>query len=460
MYDAPCTYIADSRKASSRKKAPGQGEAILQARVETLEVELKRLTERIEQLVQVAQLAQPAQPAQPAQSAPSAAVDALAGEVKDVRPRAGRWHHNATNDLPPLHDVLPLVEDYLATMNAILPLFDPAALLAMVQSWYTSPEARNATTWAAIHVVLALASRARTGDTPPLSVWGSTAEHVGKAQSVLTEVITRDTDLLTVQVLLGLVMLFQGTHDLQPASILIATAMRLAQQLGLHKSSSSSSSELRHLDGRAAAVQRSRVFWIAYLLDRDIGLRIGQAPVQHEADIDLDWPADARGEDSAGWVYLGDGLGDDVAAMNFFRARVELARIEGDVYNALLSVAANHATVEARAQKVAGLGQALDAWMASIPRAFHPGRLAETSPLATLRPFCVLYSAHLTCMCLIHQAHPAHPLWEESLQSLGRGAAVGRRPPVLLLPPALLDTSRDFMRLFVSVPRKDVSFIW
>lgn len=81
-----------------------------------------------------------------------------------------------------------------------------------------------------------------------------------------------DAELLHVQVLIGMVILFQGTRDLKPATMLIAIALRLAHELGLHTRRS-----VGYLDA-TQVLERDRVFWIAYILDRDISLRTNRPP--------------------------------------------------------------------------------------------------------------------------------------------------------------------------------------
>ncbi|EPE08097.1 short chain dehydrogenase reductase family [Ophiostoma piceae UAMH 11346] len=404
VYDSACTYVSASRKTRPGKKEPAKAEAALQSRVATLEAEIKLLSEKVEKL------------ANPAFNAGATQGSCLDAEMEQVRQISGSGR-NTTRDLPPLQEVMPIVEQYLATSNSILPLFYPPTLLDTVRRWYWFPDSRNAKTWAVINVVLALAFRFNDADVASPNPTKRTAEHVNNTQSVLTEVIMGDTDLVSVQVLVGLVMLLQGSQDLGPPTILIATAIRLAHRLGLQTRRSSV-----HLD-RRLALQRSRVFWIAYVLDRDISMRIRQTPVQQEAEIDLDLPSNEPG-DQAG--------------------------------------------VEERTQHVVDVGNMLDAWMASIPHDFHPGSLSAGSQLGFSRPLCVLYSARLTCLCLVNRAHPWNPVWVQGLQNYGRSAVAGKNPSspepssVLLLPLAwqtLVDESRDYMRLFVSVPRKDASFI-
>jgi hypothetical protein len=181
-------------------------------------------------------------------------------------------------------------------------------MLKSVHNWYRYPDQRDCASWAANNVVLALAYRGSN----PIEMFSTktTAEYVNKAQSVLTEVMMRNVSLINVQVLAGLVMLYQGAQDMGPPMMLVATALRLAHTLRLQSRRSS-----EHLDA-LDALQQNRVFWIIYILDRDISMRIKQAPLQQDIDINLDLPPEEPDEDKAGFVFSADGR----SRLNFFRA--------------------------------------------------------------------------------------------------------------------------------------------
>jgi hypothetical protein len=83
---------------------------------------------------------------------------------------------------------------------------------------------------------------------------------MSNVQSVTTELMAWSGDILGLQVLLGMVILFQGTTNPQLAIVLIGSAIRLAQSMGLPSTRAS--------DDPNESAQRRRVFWIAYILDK------------------------------------------------------------------------------------------------------------------------------------------------------------------------------------------------
>jgi hypothetical protein len=148
--------------------------------------------------------------------------------------------------------------------NLVIPLFHQPTFMKMLRGWYTDRTQRDRGTWAAVQIVMALGFR-----TPRLTATDSPAVQTEKAdvclknaQSIVSELVTRDGDLLGVQILLGIVMLFQNSRDPKPAAVIIGTAVRLAHRLRLH------AQESAQFFTAEEAEQRSRVFWIVYTLDK------------------------------------------------------------------------------------------------------------------------------------------------------------------------------------------------
>lgn len=166
--------------------------------------------------------------------------------------------------LPTRSDTLPIVERYFQNANNVIPLFDQSSFMQLFNEYYTNSASCTRVKWAAIQVVVALGLRTPDAEAsrrnPELLTMGD--ECLKNAQSVLSDLVTHDEDLLGLQVLLGIVFLLQYSSDHKPASVVIVSAMRLVHRLELH-----SSEPAQHLSPEDV-VQRSRVFWIAYALDK------------------------------------------------------------------------------------------------------------------------------------------------------------------------------------------------
>ncbi|KIW84453.1 hypothetical protein Z517_03703 [Fonsecaea pedrosoi CBS 271.37] len=463
LHDSVCAFGAASRKARTRRRESSEDIAVLREQVEGLESSLNQALRRIEELQSLMPRWETDSEIQAV--SPSIPEDNVPLLQKELLP-------NARMELPPRQNVLSATEAYLTTLNAVLPLFHPGRLLQSINDWYTYPDRRERTTWAAINVVLALAHR----QIPATPGERSAADYLHNAQTVLSEVIMGDADLLNIQILLGMVILFQGTQDVKPATMLIAVTLRLAHELGLHTRRSTEKHPLDH----SQVLERDRVFWIAYILDRDISLRAGQPPVQREADIEIEYPS-AEPEDGAGTVAITSNA-DGTVPFNFLRCRVQLAQIQGEVYDFMVATRAGIGTLvdSAPDEDVARLNHMLDAWLSSIPPPFRPNAILQAGQQNLSRSFAVLYSAHLACRTQVYRADAMASRWVQSLRTFGRTVTTLQGPvpvsvsivpvqvpvPVPLPTPSLQDwekliaETRGYMRLVWGVEPRDQAFIW
>lgn len=164
--------------------------------------------------------------------------------------------------LPARQELLPIVHHFFANFNSVIPIFSRPAFMRLLNGWESRPH--DKVVWAAIQIVIALGLRTpRPGTVDSGFEYTSMAHRcMLNAQSVVSELVTRNEDLLGIQVLLGIVMLFQDTKDPTPASVLIGAAVRLAHRLQLQ------SRDAVYNNSDEETLQRSRVFWIAYTLEK------------------------------------------------------------------------------------------------------------------------------------------------------------------------------------------------
>ncbi|KAI0899105.1 fungal-specific transcription factor domain-containing protein [Annulohypoxylon nitens] len=445
VYNTDCTFQAASRKTLSRKQAAAQRhlkEDALQSRVKTLEDQLTSVLQKVENMERLSDSRQ---------DVASPMLPIIRGGCNRLANQASLALHL---ELPPYQDILPIIEYYIANFNSVFPLFHPETLLKDVRNWYRDSHTRDPVLWAMINVVLALALRtSRPGEIAPI---GSTEIYLNNAQSVLTQAIMCETTLMNIQILLGIAILFWTADDLRPALVLIATAMRLSHQLGFHSRKCS-----EHLS-QAAALQHNRVFWIAYILDRDISLYCKLAPIQLDSEIELDLPPLDAEDDHTGFVFAPDGR----AKLNFFRARVELAMIQGKVYECAYSASAQKFTSEERSQKARQIFGMLDEWTLKIPPIFNASTLRQTSMPALSRYFCILYSTSLSCRTLISYASALdsfhYSRWMRNVQDYGRKVVEGQGASEIPIPQRwqeLVSECREYMRLYATVVPSDDFFV-
>ncbi|KAM0429229.1 hypothetical protein ACHAPT_006443 [Fusarium lateritium] len=311
---------------------------------------------------------------------------------------SGATVNTAQLELPPLVEILPALDNYFDNYNRVTPLFDRTTFMHMVVDSYSSPSKRSRVPWAAINIVLAISYRVLDGlsiDDPKL------AQCIGNTQSVTTELMAWSEDLLGLQVLLGMVILFQGTTNPQLAIVLIGSAIRLAQSMGLPSQSNDANPSPQ------ASLHRSRVFWIAYILDKDLSLRSKSPYTQFDAEMDLELP-EKEAPDGIG-ILVSD-VGD--IQFNYLRARAELAVIQGRIHNLLYSRTAHRLNKEQRNETFSRIQLLLDNWRGTIPaELLHSGSLFERYSRTQIQLMTNLYNRYLECLYRIYGIFAFDEAW-------------------------------------------------
>lgn len=108
--------------------------------------------------------------------------------------------------LPPQHEALSLLKDFFENFNCMFPLFHEPTFMHLVNRHYGRDPYDGSGWWASLNVALAIAHRLRVmSNLVPQEedhkAWG----FLKNAMGVLTELTMRNTDLLSVQALLGMV---------------------------------------------------------------------------------------------------------------------------------------------------------------------------------------------------------------------------------------------------------------
>ncbi|KAH8880998.1 hypothetical protein GQ53DRAFT_889235 [Thozetella sp. PMI_491] len=396
-YATDCTHAAERRKWEPKGRRNGRAQ-------ETAEI--RSLRAQIQSLK--------AQVVRRAQDQAEDITNSTTAALSQDQPSKDTEKPINSMSLPPLQESLAMIGVFLNTVNTVLPLFHTDTLLRIVGECYALPPLqRDPVVWATINVVLALASQHMpTGNTDGRDRFRTdrATEYLNKAQSIISQLMLGDIRLLNIQALIGMIMVLQTAHDVTPSLILISATMRLAHKLGLHSRAASA-----HLDP-VERRQHAHVFWLAYILDKDLSLRAHQPSIQLDDDIDIELPspslaANEVNASACGIVATADGK----TKMNFFLARVQLATIEGSIYDYLYSTRAANRTVEQRLMAREGITRTLEQWRASIPLEFEADVVtSNTSNNSAIGSFfCVLHSISLQCItlwlppgweCLVRQA--------------------------------------------------------
>ncbi|KAL1640859.1 hypothetical protein SLS58_006474 [Diplodia intermedia] len=304
-----------------------------------------------------------------------------------------------------MEDVLSLAADFFACVNRLLPLYHEETF--MKQLYENVSGASESAGWlASINTVLALGHISRMrGTFIPQEQEKEAWKYMKNAMAIQSELPALDFDLLSVQALIGMtIFLLITSCNSQMPSMMLATAIRVAQGIGLH---------INCDDPRTSETdkeQRRRVFWIAYIFDRELSLRTGRAPVHSDTDTSVPLPSSS---------------GDAADASNLFRARARFARLQGAIYTRLYADAAWARPRAAVLAAVAALDAELEAWRVSLPVSLRPDQptmtttrrtttadtTTTTTTTTTLPPapydstVLVLHSCYWFAYSLVHRRH-------------------------------------------------------
>ena len=108
--------------------------------------------------------------------------------------------------LPPKEEALSLLRDFFQNFNCMFPLFHEPTFMHLVERQYSRDPYEGSGWWASLNVAFAIAHRLRVmSNLVPHEEDKRAWLYLKNAMGVLTELTMRNTDLLSVQALLGMV---------------------------------------------------------------------------------------------------------------------------------------------------------------------------------------------------------------------------------------------------------------
>ena len=354
--------------------------------------------------------------------------------------------------LPPKDEALSLLKDYFENFNCMFPLFHEPTFMHLVERQYSKNPYEESGWWASINVALAIAHRLRVmSNLVPQEEDQKGWLYLKNAMGVLTELTMRNTDLLSVQALLGMSLFLQGTPNPQPTFFLVAAAIRLAHSIGLHKRGSAFN--LNPVEQE----QRKRVFWIAYLLDKDICLRSGRPPVQDDDDMNIELPSEDP-PDNIGNIPLADGKGKT----NLFRLMCTFAIISSKVYKRLYATKASRQTDGELLNTIGELDKELEEWKDGIPIDFRPEHEIKASHTPLMLHVVMLHFAYYNCLTTIHRMSIHHGYWTSRLSDYAiQGLNAKPLNPRVFSSAALcVSAARASIHLIRYIPQGDFACVW
>lgn len=223
--------------------------------------------------------------------------------------------------------------------------------------------------------------------------------------------------------------------------------------------------------------QRKRVFWIAYIFDREyasihplsqqlldyansshsICLRAGRPPVQDGDDMNVDLPSEDP-PDFAGNVPLSDGADK----FNLFRAMCQFATIGSKVYKRLYSAKAAKQSDGELLNTIGDLDKQLEEWKESIPPEFRPEHEIKATHTPLILYVAILHFAYYNCLTTIHRMSVHHGYWTSRLSDFAiQGLNTKPLNPRVFLSSALcVSAARATINLIKYIPQGDFACVW
>lgn len=358
-------------------------------------------------------------------------IDPLAGSLwPHPAPELRPVSLPARQQLPTKAVALELIKETFNNYNRFLPLFDEEDFLREFQLKYSTSNPGDAGWWACLNVVLSIAHRLRALRTlDPAHENFLAFGYIQNALSVVSELNVSNRSLSVVQALVGMACILQGTPNPEPASMLVAAALRLAQAMDLHRECSDPDLT------KSQAETRRRVFWKVYVLDKDISLRTGRPFSQDDDDMDVRLPSNTSLE---------------TCNVDLFNYRIGLAVIQGQVYKQLYSIRAGRQSETQRAIAAQELSSLLSYWKSSAQLESPEDSTVLSGEMIHK---VVLRLTYIHCLTMIDRHLPPTARSPSDLE-LGRSE--------LLLPPGslCLAESRKAIRLIEAIPQGDCSCVW
>ncbi|KAM7215155.1 Fungal specific transcription factor domain containing protein [Rhypophila decipiens] len=412
--------------------------------------------------------------------------------------------------LPPLNELFPRLEDYFRNLNSTIPMFEQGPFQRMVYGSF-SMDGTSATACplltAAVYVILALTYQHKATALPPPSLKFTPQDCIIAVEALTsnleacchppppptnhdhnsevsgqTLILESHHSLLGLQVLLGYTIYQLGTPHpgaVSRLSSLVGRIIKLAHRMELNRAETA-------LFHPKTSLQRSRVFWIAYILDRHISMNSHDPPLQQDDDLDVPIPVSTPGYGLVTFTAESGAL----VSMDFFSARIHLAKIQGVIYQLIYSVRASNQSFESLASNVQIIRGMLAEWLSAfVPGELYPDNLERiVGPSSAVRELIALYFNYMFCLMHTHKVGHHHAEWIARLvgysqevvtsgqingrlaipMSISNGAvgsdvAGGKVSTTWVSSPGwkeLVSTARECARLFRLVARDDGALLW
>lgn len=266
--------------------------------------------------------------------------------------------------LPPPSLGTALLSEFLVDFNTAYPLYRPHDISNHLRICYAGHAAHDhPVSWTSAYVVFGLAHTLRA-----MSITATPADmelakyYVSRVYSNLNHLLLSQPSLGLVQCLIGAAKLIRSTQcgsNLADGPLL-STSLRVAQSLAYHEEEPELPDSTRDIE------QERRVFWLSFICDTYTAIASNTPTTHRRDDIIAPKPA-LNPTDNVGEIVAAEGFWK----VNFFLLRVELALLQAEAVEQVLSAKARNKAIDVEATAAAVLARL---------RIFHNQKLFSLGP--------------------------------------------------------------------------------
>lgn len=320
-------------------------------------------------------------------------ADSIAGEFKSKA--TGRSLTSIPGDHVPVRQAETwLVQNTVKTLCNEYPLFDIPALLEWVKDPATPKNRHKPAEWACLNALISVSLHIKTVNRSYKDVAPIAWAYFKNAYSALPEVMIQGNGVSRPQAVIALAMfLLRASGDTRTASMFLSVAVRAMQ------------TNLRPTGGPELEAWKN-VFWVSYVLDAEMSMNCGVAPLHHDEDIDISLP---QRNDISGISERECELG--TYSPSVFPYLAQLGTIQSRIRRDLYSPKAFTIRDDDLIEVISGLGSELEEWRSKVPLNIQPGRHSAASEAELDTPVLMLHVVYYNALTMVHWAVKRHPDW-------------------------------------------------
>ncbi|KAH7011055.1 fungal-specific transcription factor domain-containing protein [Ilyonectria destructans] len=248
--------------------------------------------------------------------------------------------------------------------------------------------------WASLNTLIAIAIVSKSINSSFSETYLIAWAFFKNAYAVFPDLVLRGNELLTVQSFLAMAMFLMSSADTRTTVLILSIAVRELQAIDLYGRMRQTTS----VDPVAYEI-RTRVIWVAYILDIEMSSNCGLPPLQSDEDIEINLPRDKPLDDRCG---IDDSK--ELCSAKIFRLRAELATIQSRIRRELYTAKSRRQSTDQLLRAVRDLDFALEHWRSTTPVEVELCDGAQNGDSPLDKPVISLCLTYHHCVSMVHWA--------------------------------------------------------